>query len=58
MEPIVYAVIGIAIIAFICYVLVVLVPMPEPFPKIIIAAAVILVLLWLLNSFGVFHMQR
>jgi hypothetical protein len=55
MEPIISAMLGIALIGVVCWILIAFVPMPEPFPKLVIGAGVILTLLWLLRAFGVFQ---
>jgi len=42
----------IVIIGFVVWLLTALIPMPEPFPKVIVAVACIVVLLMVLNAFG------
>jgi hypothetical protein len=56
MEAIIYTLIGIALIGAVCYVLIAFVPMPEPFPKFVIAAGVILTLLLVLSRTGLIHL--
>ncbi len=43
----------VVIIGFVCWLLVTLVPLPEPFPRIVIAIACIIVLLMVLRAFGI-----
>jgi len=41
-----------AVIGFLLWLLLTYVPMPQPFPKIIVGVAVVAVILWLLYGFG------
>ena len=41
-----------AIIGLVAWLLITLIPMPEPFPKVIIAAACLIALIILLNAFA------
>lgn len=50
--PIIPILITIAIAGFIVW-LVLQIPMPEPFPKIIIAVVCVVLVLWILQLFGV-----
>ena len=45
----------IVVIGFICWLLVTLIPMPAPFPKVIVAVACIVVLLLVLRAFGLWN---
>ncbi len=44
--------IGIVVIGFVCWLLITLIPLPEPFPKVIVALACLMVLLMVLGYFG------
>jgi hypothetical protein len=57
MDPI-YAVIVIAVVGLLCWAVVTFIPMPDPFPRIIIAVAVIFTILWLLAGFGIFSLSN
>lgn len=56
MDPIISAMIGVAVIGLICWVIVTFVPMPDPIPRIVIGVAVVGTLLWLLKVFGIFSL--
>ncbi len=45
----------IAVVGFVVWLIVTLIPMPEPFPKVIIALACFALLIYLLQSAGVIH---
>ena len=45
-------VVAIALIGFVTWLVITLIPMPAPFPRIIIAVVCVIVLIWLLQSFG------
>jgi hypothetical protein len=42
----------IALIGLLCWLLIKLVPMPDPFPKIVIAVGIVLAVLLVLRAFG------
>lgn len=47
------ALVVLVVVGFVLYLLLTYIPMPEPFKKIIIAIAVLLLCLWLLSLFGI-----
>ena len=55
MDPI-YAVLVVAVVGVLVWLVTTYVPMNPPFPRIIQAVAVIATVLWLLASFGIFHL--
>ena len=57
MDPIITAMIGVAVIGLICWVIVQFVPLVPPFDRIVIGVAVIMTILWLLSTFGIFHLR-
>ena len=58
MDPIISALILVAVVGLICYVVIRFIPMDEIFQKIILAVAVIAVILYLLRVFGIFHFSN
>jgi hypothetical protein len=49
---IIYLILILAVIGFLLWLLLTYVPMPKPFPQIIVGIAVVAVILWLLSAFG------
>lgn len=56
MDPI-YAVLVVILIGFLCWLALRLIPMADPFPQIVIGAAVLITVLWLLAAFGIFNIR-
>ncbi len=45
--------VSIVLVAFVCWLVITLVPMPDPFPRVVVAVACIIALLMVLRAFGV-----
>ena len=58
MDPILSTMIVVAVIGLVCWVIVTFIPMPPPFGRIVVGVAVVMTLLWLLQSFGLLHWRR
>ena len=56
MEPIIHALIFVAVVGLLCGLAITYIPMPPPFKQIVIGVAVIGTVLYLLNVFGIFHL--
>ena len=56
MDPI-YAVLVVIVVGLLCWLAVTYIPMPDPFPRIVIGIAVIATVLWLLAAFGIFNIR-
>lgn len=57
LDPI-YAVLVVAGVGVLVWLLTTYIPMADPFPRIIIAVAVVAVVLWLLAGFGLFNLSQ
>jgi hypothetical protein len=54
MGPFVMMILSLAVVGFILWLIVTYIPMPAPIKQVIIVLVVILVILWLCRSFGLF----
>lgn len=57
MDPI-HAVIVVILVGMLCWLTLTYIPMPDPFPQIVKAIAVIATVLWLLCGFGLFCISQ
>jgi len=55
MPELVYLVLMLALVGFVLYLIVTYIPMPAPFPQVIIVIVVLAILLWLLAGLRVPH---
>ncbi len=56
MDPI-HAILVVIVVGLLCWLAVTFIPMADPFPRIVIAVAVIFTVLWLLSGFGLFSLS-
>ncbi len=56
MDPI-HAILIVIVVGLLTWLAITYIPMAEPFPRIVVAVAVIFTILWLLNGFGLFAMH-
>lgn len=56
MDPI-HAIIIVIVVGLLVWLAITYIPMADPFPRIVVAVAVIVTVLWLLSGFGLFSLS-